>query len=313
MARQSRRQSAGRRHARRWGTLPLRPRARWFVCGESAALGAAKVSSLWAAAARWARPSSRSGRRPRSVNLIRVTLDSRAVRWSGLPMPHRRTFADAIVASAHSDRPALRHPAFAWPLKPAPGPWATPPDPMVQQDRLGREDQVGTVSQCQRPAGGRAARRGETSIASSPPSWPAKPCAVFRPPVEAALPAARWARPSTRSGRRPRSVNLTVPTPGWRPGGSAWRDKHRVIAAIVAGEALCGLSTAGGGRPPGGPLGAPIHTQRPQAAQREPHSANARLEAGRLGAANLALRPAERKPVGAMDGPTGALFRCSSP
>jgi hypothetical protein len=223
MARQSRRQSAGRRHARRWGTLPLRPRARWFVCGESAALGAAKVSSLWAAAARWARPSTRSGRRPRSVHLIRVTLDSRAVRWSGLPMPHRRTFADAIVASAHSDRPALRHPAFAWPLKPAPGPWATPPDPMVQQDRLGREDQVGTVSQCQRPAGGRAARRGETSIASSPPSWPAKPCAVFRPPVEAALPAARWARPSTRSGRRPRSVNLTVPTPGWRPGGSARR------------------------------------------------------------------------------------------
>jgi hypothetical protein len=86
--------------------------------------------------------------------VIRVTLDPRAVRWSGLPMPHRRTFADAIVASAHSDRPALRHPAFADrsacggsvpALKPAPGPWATPPDPMVQQDRLRREDQVGAV------------------------------------------------------------------------------------------------------------------------------------------------------------------------
>jgi len=89
-------------------------------------------------------------------SLIRVTLDPRAVRWSGLPMPHRRTFADAIVASAHSDWPALRHPAFADrsacggsvpALKPAPGPWATPPDPMVQQDRLGCEDQVGAVSE----------------------------------------------------------------------------------------------------------------------------------------------------------------------
>jgi hypothetical protein len=32
---------------------------------------------------------------------------------SGLPVPRRRTFADAIVASAHCMSAALRHPGFA--------------------------------------------------------------------------------------------------------------------------------------------------------------------------------------------------------
>ena len=56
---------------------------------------------------------------PLVCQLIRLTLEPRAVRRSKLPMPHRRAFADAFVASAHSDRPTLCNPGSAGPLKPA--------------------------------------------------------------------------------------------------------------------------------------------------------------------------------------------------
>jgi hypothetical protein len=45
---------------------------------------------------------------------------------SGLPIPRRRTFASAILASAHSDLAALRHPCLRWPATPARGAWAAP-------------------------------------------------------------------------------------------------------------------------------------------------------------------------------------------
>lgn len=38
---------------------------------------------------------------------------------SGLPVPHRRTFAVAILASAHSMLAAFRHPWLHWPATPA--------------------------------------------------------------------------------------------------------------------------------------------------------------------------------------------------
>jgi hypothetical protein len=39
----------------------------------------------------------------------------------GLPISHRRTFAFALQAPAHSDLPALRHPWLRWSATPAPG------------------------------------------------------------------------------------------------------------------------------------------------------------------------------------------------
>jgi len=92
-------------------------------------------------------------------------------------MPHRRTFADAIVASAHSDRPALRHPAFADrsacgrsvpALKPAPGPWATPPDPMVQAGSFGARGSSG------RRMTGPGAQRSGTAPRPGAEAWPAQ-------------------------------------------------------------------------------------------------------------------------------------------
>jgi hypothetical protein len=43
------------------------------------------------------------------------------VRGSGLPVPHRRTFASGIVPAAHCMSAALRHPGYACSHSPAPG------------------------------------------------------------------------------------------------------------------------------------------------------------------------------------------------
>ena len=50
---------------------------------------------------------------------------------SGLPTPHRRTFAAPILGSALSGLPALRHPWLRWSATPAPGAWAAPRQSML--------------------------------------------------------------------------------------------------------------------------------------------------------------------------------------
>ena len=53
---------------------------------------------------------------------------------SGLPMPHRRTFATAFVAFAHSDAACVRHPGCAWRHTPAPGHGQPLPEPSFGAD-----------------------------------------------------------------------------------------------------------------------------------------------------------------------------------
>jgi len=59
--------------------------------------------------------------------MARLECFAAAVAGSGSPVPCRRTFAPAIVASAHSEPPALRHPWLRLPSTPAPRARATPP------------------------------------------------------------------------------------------------------------------------------------------------------------------------------------------
>jgi hypothetical protein len=69
---------------------------------------------------------------------------------SGLPMPHRRTFATAILAFAHSVLTALRHPCLRLSATPAPGAWAAPNNSHPYSRSTPRA-RAGSPGKCQQP------------------------------------------------------------------------------------------------------------------------------------------------------------------
>ena len=211
-------------------------------------------------------------------------------------MPTRRTFTPAFQACVHSEVPALSPSGLRLPPTPARWAWATAhglnhhkrqrqrASGSKRASARGCEAAVPAASWARPPArSGLNARRSAASCRDLLERASARGC-------EAALQAASWARPPARSG-----LNA-------RRSAASCRDLLERASARGCEAALQAASWA---RPPARSGRRPRSVPSPQGQRPAGGRAARRGEPW--------LRPAERKPVGAMDGPTGAIFRYSSP